>query len=505
MDYLDPTYEKRALRKLYIGYGLVALVIGMASLILLYWSYGYGLDKKGDVMQSGLVFVSSQPTAANVYFNGQIAASKTNARFVLPSKDYALRVSKAGYHDWAHAVQVRGGDVQRFDYPLLVPKQLTATTIATYDSAISMLTQTPNRRWILALPNDKNAQFIQYDLRDPAKPVTTTLALPAESFTRREAGVIQTWSAIEWADDNRYVLIEHTYGAANEDPAGREYILFDRRSPENSVNVTRTLSLSPAEQLTLFNKQSDMLYGYNTETKVLRSILLTPDGSRPLVTLPHVYGYKTYSDDTILYVTDTPPNGVQLAGSLSVVLQQGSRSTVLRRLPASAQRFILDIARYDRNWYVVVGANTEEGAHIYKNPQTQVLTKSGQLPLAWRFLKLANPAYGGFSTNARFISVQNAQSVAVYDAELANVHAYTLPKPMDAPQQHAMWMDGHRLLYVAGGVTYITDYDNTNHRALQPAQASSMPLFSSDYHYLYTVTTDANAKTKLAITPLVLP
>jgi hypothetical protein len=61
MDYLDPSKERAQTIRLIIGYILIGVAILIATLILLYQAYGFGINKEGQVIQSGLVFMSSQP------------------------------------------------------------------------------------------------------------------------------------------------------------------------------------------------------------------------------------------------------------------------------------------------------------------------------------------------------------------------------------------------------------------------------------------------------------
>jgi hypothetical protein len=90
--------------------------------------------------------------------------------------------------------------------------------------------------------------------------------------------------------------------------------------------------------------------------------------------------------------------------------------------------------------------------------------------------------------------VQNGQQFAVYDAENDKGYAYTADAPIDAPQQHAEWLDGYHLTYVSQGKTFVFDYDNTNHATLMAADSAFMPFFKADYKLLFGLSPQA-AKT----------
>ena len=78
-----------------------------------------------------------------------------------------------------------------------------------------------------------------------------------------------------------------------------------------------------------------------------------------------------------------------------------------------------------------------------QNPEKQLRGGSKmQWPCA---IRLTNPQYLAFSPTAQYILVQSSQSVAVYDIFQQRLSNYKESAPVDAPQTHAAWMDGHRL------------------------------------------------------------
>jgi hypothetical protein len=86
--------------------------------------------QQGQVLQNGLVFVSSQPAGAAIYLNGERYKSNTNTRVTVPANSYTLRISQTGYRSWERPISVNGGDVQHFDYPFLFPEKLRTTDVA---------------------------------------------------------------------------------------------------------------------------------------------------------------------------------------------------------------------------------------------------------------------------------------------------------------------------------------------------------------------------------------
>ena len=387
--------------------------------------------------------------------------------------------------------------MQRFDYPFLFPTTLKTTTASTFSSAVTLATQSPDRRWLLVTEQANSTVLKRYDLKDPARPVTQNLTLPTSIVTAGDG--VHTWKLIEWSNDNRHVVLQHGYVTAGA--AAQEYIMVDRQNITESRNLTRELKLAATDELTLFNKKPTLFYVYSTTDKTLHTAALegdAPTSSR----LESVIAYKTFGDDTVLYVTDTPPNGKKTDGFVSVVLQQGSRSIVLRQLPTGAAHYLLDIAQYGGDWYAVLGADTQKGVYIYQNPFDQKLAETTDLPVATRFLKVAEPQYVAFSAGTQFILAQNGQHFAVYDAENDRTYAYEKNQPLDSPQQHAVWMDGNRILYISGGKVYVFDYDGLNSQLLQAALSDYQPFFASNFEYVFNLQRSTSGTPQLASTAL---
>lgn len=481
MDFLDPKKERRNRIGLLVGYVLVTIAIVIASIVLLYQTDGYCLDNSGAVNRCGLVFLSSDPSGSTIYVDGKVRKARTNTKLNLRSGTYAIRIARTGYREWARTVTVAGGDVQRFDYPFLFPTTLKTNKVASFTSGLSLASQSPDKRWLLTNQSGQAGVFKLFDLKTTVKPISSDITLAADAYTPGDGA--QTWAATEWSDDNRHVLLTHTYTTAGT--TNKEYIMLDRQAVASSQNLTKALNLSAPEGLSLFDQKADKYYVYNTAEKTLRTA--STSGTAPTaLELKDVTAFKTYSNDTILYATGTPPSGKVTKGMVSVVLQQGNRSQVVRELPSNAPQYLLNLTQYSGDWYVTVGASNGKGVWVYKNPFDQKLDSSVSLPVPARFMKVANPGYSSFSASAQFILAENGEDCTVYDIENDNSYSYRTAT-IDAPQTNLRWMDGDRLYYVSGGKVVVADYDAQNVQSLQQASPSYDLFFSSDYKYVFTV------------------
>ncbi len=496
MDFLDPKKERRNRIGLLTSYALVAIAITIASIVLLYQTDGYCIDNNGAVDRCGLIFLSSDPNGATITVNGKRVSQRTNTKLNLRNGVYDIQLSKDGYRTWQRQIEVIGGAVRRFDYPFLFPIDLKTSVVTSFSTSVSFASQSPDMRWLLVNDGVEQGNFQLYDLRHPDKPTASTLTIPATVFTAGDG--TQKWQVEDWSKDNRHVLLLHTYVVNGA--SGQEYILLDRQNASASQNVTTALKLDAASQLSLFNEQSDEYYLYNTSDKSLKTIRL--DGSAPTaLDLKDVLAFKTYGDNTVLYVTGTPPSGKVTEGMVSVVLQQDNRSQVIRQLSSSAPSYVLDLAQYDGDWYVLTGAGNDKGVRIYKNPFDQELKSSASLPQPFRFLKVTNPSYVAFSSSSRYVLAESGGQCAVYDAEYDELYNFTA-QALQAPQANVRWMDGDRLYYISGDKAVVMDYDAKNTQTLQAASPAYPLVFSSDYKYVFSILNDTQTSSEITSTSL---
>lgn len=493
MDLLDPKKRRIHNIKLIVGYILIAIAIGLSTILLLYTAYGYGLHK-GQVIQNGLIYVSSTPSGSKVYVNGQQNGT-TGERLFLQTGSYMMKVERNGYRTWSREVTVEGGTVEHFDYPFLFPVDLHTSSLQSYAAAPDMATQSPDRRWVLVEQPGKIGSFDMWDMKNSKSRVDTTVALPGGLLTASTGS--DSLQSVQWSNDNRHVLLQHTYSG------GSEYVMFDTQDPSQSVNLTKTFDLSPTEQLSLQNLQYDHYFIYDTKSDVLGTASLSNTAVVPMV--ENVLAFKTYNSNIVLYVTGKgAPNG-----QVEVKLFQNNTTYLIRTLPVDTT-YLVNLAQYNDSWYIAAGAQHDNRVYVYQDPISVLAQGSDSILIPNTILRVNQPNYLEFSANTQFVVASNGNHFAVYDAQYDKTYAYTIDQPFDAAQPHATWMDGDRLTYVSNGKLVVFDYDSTNPQVLMPADANYLPFFDQNYHYAYTLAlskpTDGSVpQEQLTATPLLTP
>lgn len=495
MDFLDPRKQRFHMVRLIVGYILIGMAVLGATVVLLYQAHGFGLGKHGEVVQNGFVFLSSQPQGAQIYVDNKLNKGTTSSRLQLPEGSYTVKLQRDGYYPWQRTIDVIGGSVARYDYPMLIPKTLTPSPIRNYTSPPAFSTQSPDRRWLLVQQVGSVLGFDVYDLGDPTKISNNATNFNlSSSIVSSPTAPGQAWSLLEWSTDNQHIVLTHSW------TGGSEYILVDRQNPDKSVNLTKTLSLSAGEVLSLHDKKFDKYYIFSPATKTLATAAV--DNPTRVAVLSGVLAYKSYGSNMILYATEAGAS----AGKVMTMLKDGDVTYKITEV-GNGGPYLMDLAQYDGDWFVAVGASVDNKVYVFKNPQA--VRKSGKVAnlVPVQILRVTAPNYLAFSSNTQFVMVENGTSFAVYDVENDKGYTYASSAPLDAGQPHATWMDGDRITYVSGGKALEFDYDYINNQTLVASAPTLGPFFDRDYRYVYTLTppTAATGQSILTETSLLTP
>ena len=460
-----------------LGYVLIGIAIMMSIYLLLQLSFGFRVDKNGNVIQQGVAFFSSEPNPAKIYANGELKSQQTNTRLTLPSGVYDIKLVREGYRDWQRSINLEGGRVAHYDYPLLIPSQLKPKNLQpTFASQPGFMSQSPDKRWLVVEQPGSLTEFQVFDLKNPDK-APTAISIPESVVSNSSAA--STLEVSEWAGDNVHLVLKHIFDGRSE------YILVDRTKPEESLNLNTTLGVNPAE-LSLINKKYDLYYLFDPTTQVLQKNSLK--ATTPVLVLNRVINFQSYSDDTVLYATtsDAP------AGKVAIRMKRGDKTFPIRTLPTGTT-YLLDLTGYSDKLYVVAGASSENKIYIYKDPVGQINERPGSALIPSQVMRVASPNYLKFSTSAQFVMAENANEFAVYDFENKIGYHYNTAEPIDQPQTHASWMDGNRLAYISRGKMVMFDYDYANPQTLVSASSQYVPAITSNYEFLYTLKPSTNA------------
>lgn len=468
MDFLDPKKKRNNLIKLYIGYGLMAILIGIGAVVLLYAAFGYGVNKEGEVYQNSTVFLASEPDGANATVKnittGDIRTVNTNDRLIIPQGEYSIDIKKSGYRPWVKTVELRGGHISRLDYVFLFPKKLVSSDIVTYTAKPGLLTTSPDRnKQLVQRPNSftKFDLFDNNNLENPPK----LIELSSNLFSGLDDSGKLT--LVEWSNNNRHILIKYN------SRSGNKFVLVDTKDPASSININTKYAKNFTD-VRLRDKSPENFY------------LLTLDGTlftgtlenTPLQkVLDNVGEYQPYKNDLILFVNT---KNQSKTNTVRVQLWDAKNSPVtIKELPKSST-YLIDLAEYEGDLFAVAGGSSgKDETYIFRNPISSSKKKDDPAYFT-RTLRLNNVEQLSFSQYKRFICVQSNSNFDIYDAEEDKQYKVTLDKKYTNVDSH-QWMDEHRLIVKSNGNVIEFEYDGTNVNQLFKSTGRGLISFNQDY------------------------
>lgn len=476
MDFLNPKKKLAHRNRLFIGYGLMAILIGLAATMLLFEARGYDVDRRtGEVIHNGLVFVDAHPESAEVYLNGE-RQGNTDMRLVIPEGDYELSLSRDGYRSWKRKFRLQGSHIERFVYPFLFPENLVPEAIRPYEATPRLVTQSPDRKWLVIQKSDNLAEFEINDLSTETV-VARNITMPANLFT--SATVTHRLEAVEWSTNNRQLLLKHHYGEEFE------FVIIDTTSPEASLNLTRLFN-TPFTDIALRDKRPDRFYLLNKANGRLQQADSSNGEVTPL--LSNVVAFKSHGSDVLMYITA----GDAQEGRVSVKIREGSDVYKLREL-AIDSKYLIDLTQFKGSWYFAAGTAKDERVYVYKDALgtlKQPPAELANIPVPVAVLRADKAEFLSFSSNARFIAAQSGDIVAVYDAETDRTYRYNSQLKLTQGQK-LLWMDGHRLTVITNNKVMVMDYDGINKQELVAARNGFQPFFDRDYDRMFTISPTA--------------
>lgn len=486
MEFLNPEDKQARTKRLFLGYFLIAVLIGLATLILVYLAQGYGYDPNKGLTQNGLVFVDSKPSTATIFIDNESKA-KTDARISVNDGTHSITLKKDKYRDWNKSFNIQGGSIVYFSYPRLFPVDIPVGITQVYDTAPAWVSQSPDRHWLVMQKKATDPQLTMLDMQKPTDPATS-LTIPTTQLVKVN-GQVGTLSAIEWSDDNRHLMLLQTT-PDNQ----RYYVLLDREDTTLSFNVTTKLSIPTANIIiSLRDKKFDKYYLHDVSTGAL-STADVKSGVQAVPLITGVVAFKSYADNLIMYVTY---DGAEANQAKVFVLSNQTDKYLFQNVSRDpANRYLLDIAKYENKWYYVTSSTTNNRVLIYQDPLSK-LKPGNTVAAAPRLgLVLVNAQYVSFSDNTRFISMQSGKKFVIFDAELNRIYRFDSALTI-ADTQQAEWMDGYHMTVVTDAKTQVFDFDGTNVQTLTASRPGFVPYFDREYTTITNFISQADGRTGL--------
>ncbi|MCB9823246.1 PEGA domain-containing protein [Candidatus Nomurabacteria bacterium] len=454
-----------------VAYSVTIFLSIVTTVLLLLIALGYRFNRDGKVIHSGLVLIDNKPEAAQIYIDGKLEDSRSPGRFVIPIGRYEISLELDGYKGWKKNFEIKKEVVERVDYPLLIPKKLTASPQITISSP-QLLTQSPNRKnLVYYVASDNSLKIIDLN---PDKPVETSIIIPA-AFSR-EAGSVGALSTIEWSKNSKNVLINQAL------PSGiNKVVSLDINNPANSVNITDRFAQIAPSYVNYLGSKTDIIYGLNQG--ILRQYNLA-NGESTFV-LDGVQSYQNFGDKTVAFTRLSPTSNKIEAGVL-----KSDQKAVLEQFDSTAVKPKIAYGEFDDHTYLAI--SSDDAVRVYRDALNQPILKK-QIPYVK--LPIVSADFIKFSPNNQYLVVRSSTNYAAFDFE--NVRSSNFSITRQIKSDSLDWMNDSHLSYQAvDGQNFIIEFDGMNKSGLVKSDLGTGLFYSSDYRNTFRVNTEG-AKTTL--------
>jgi hypothetical protein len=484
MDYLDPKKKRARKNRLIFGYGLIAIAIAIATVLLVYIANGFYIDRNtGQVIQNGLVYLDSRPGGADVYINGEKQRTKTDARLVIPSGQYSFELKKEGYRSWQRTIQLEGGSLRQLTYAKLIPNQLDVSPVIDLRSNPTAVSQSINKRWLVTSYVDNPLSLSITDLEQT--PISSVpLEIPASIVSDPLGGRIEI---VEWAEDNRHFLASYTVGDVVS------YISVDRENPSLAQNLN-TLFSNNSYEIGMRDRKFDQFFVYNPVAKILSTASITGGVSSDAY-VEKVIDYKTFGTDWVLYITDSGEEGL-----VDVRFKRGDKNILIKQIKTS-ENYLLQLAKLGNAPVMGFSSPVENRAVVYNDPEAYLNDNPDvKMPIATTVLRVNNPIDLRISADSSVIMAYGPENYASHEFEADRSYNFEAGVPVDASQK-IEWLDGQHFVFSSGGKQNVIDFDGSNRYELVDSIVSLGSIYSEDLSLMFTFTPTSAGINGQPVTP----
>ncbi len=470
MDYLDPKKKKNKRARLMLGYALLGIAIGFATIIFVYLTNGYYLDNTtGTVIQNGLIYIDSKPESAEVYLNGEKQRGSTDARLVVPEGKYDISLYREGYRDWSRKLILEGGSLRRLTYARLVPEDIDNQLAVNLPSVPTMQSQSIDKRWLIMAFKDDPLIMRVLDLNKDTLNLEE-VPLPLELLKTKLPG---SWKVLDWADDNKTFLAEY------RTTESVEYALIDRDKPENSINIKDVFKDQKFTSVSMRDRKKDLLFLHYASTGALFRANSTSALIEPV--LNDVVDYTSFGNDAILYVSETGAK----EGHVKAILNKDGEDYLLREIKKDT-KYLLDMSKLGNALVIGVGSKAENRVIVFNDPIAAINDNDfSSIPVPTTVLRVDGPEELAISSDSSTIMARGGQRFASHEFDAARSYNYKVEEVPDKGQE-TRWMDGQHLTFSSGGKQIMMDFDGSNIYTLLESDPLLGSIFDSSIDDMYT-------------------
>lgn len=424
------------------------VVFGTIFLVMIARGYSFDL-LSGQIKETGLVIINSQPGGATISFNYKKSKNKTPYRLVNADPgELTLGLSLNGYRDWLKKVIVRAQEVSFADHALLIPQNLSYEN-PYQNLKVQAMVGSAERRKTIYLSNDPKPSL--WYTEGSGQP--TLLYQPKD--TANPATLVSEIDSLILSDNGNQLFFRQV------SPAGSEYLVITVGQNQTPVNLTETFRVNSAT--ISFNPSNDRELFW-LDNGAIRRIDL--DGKTISAVLADTVVTQKVKNDRIFYITAiTPTNPNHELWSMDF---SGQRKQKILPSVVDSPEYVIDYAKRQNVEYLALYIPREKTVTLYSDIYDKINSSI-----------ISKDARGfSFSPNDKYLVVDHANTLRTYDLEY-NEH-FNFKTDLSGLTSWD-WLDDYHLLVMRNGTIHIMDYDGQNDEILTaPGDAALAMTPASD-------------------------
>ena len=455
--------KRRQSLKVIISEAIMVIAVITTVTILAFLVSGYWINSDLKLERQGLLQISSIPTGASVYIDGDSSwFQNTNTSKVLPSGEHTITLTKEGYDSWSKTINIAEGLLYRLHYPRLFLNERTQENIlATKDTKLATFSSDHNylllinesSKWTLVNLNNDNVKPTEFDISD----VFNDIINANEKFP------VDKILSIDWDYDSNHILLKLEN---NEYP---EWALLDVKNPSKSINLTKEFSGNFSEIQILDNSSNNLLAIQNNNLQKID----IPSKSLSAVLVKDIITFDHYDNSEVIFSAKKPSNGNENSNENSNyyvgLLKLGDDKIINLQDTISPAKVTLS-KFYDDQYITIL---VDDIVSVYKK---EGFIKSFEYKLSF------TPESLKVGHNGEFITMSSDNKIATLDMESMSIIEWTIEN------ENFNWIDNDMISVTEENNLIVYDYDGLNRRVIANNALDNSPAAITNNKWLYYFT-----------------
>lgn len=448
--------KRRQSLKVIISEVIMVLTVIATVVILAFLVSGYWINSDFKVERQGLLQISSIPTGADVYIDGDSSwLQRTDTSKVLASGEHSITLTKEGYDSWAKTINISEGLVYRIHYPRLFLQNSIAEDVFDASEAIAG-TVSPDRTKLLLVNGTDSWQLLNLEeeqVKSTAIEVAGILSSHAPDGEKHLAA--SDISSVNWDSDGSHLLIEfNTEGSP-------EWIILDVNNVEKSLNLNKEFGSNFTDIMILDSSASSLLAVSDGN---LRRIDVS-GRSISSVLVENIIDYDHYGSNEVVFSAKTAAEKSAADYYIGYLRLNDGKTTHLLDTDTSAN---VAISRFYDSKYITVLQKNE--ISIYKKDDFEIIN-TYKLSFAPEKLKIGH--------DGEFAIMSLGNKIAALDMEAQAIREW------DTDSDKFGWIDNDMMYSITDNSLVVYDFDGLNRRTIAENATGNLPATISGNKWLY--------------------